>query len=200
MTSPQFIWRLSHGVRVLAVAGTFWLGLGLGPYTWKIGVGVWLVFIAILIGCCVAIFCAAIQLGRRARFNASDLDRLDSASAIAIRRIRNRFRWIGILQTAAAIAVVAFCVSVRRQDLISPLIAIVVSVHFAPLGHLFHVRAYYLTAIAGTVVSLMALSQTRLDPQLVVGTGMAFVIWISACYLVWNANRIAARAVQERWA
>src|SRR5258705_8434310 len=111
MTSPQFIWRLSHGVRVLAVAGTFWLGLGLGPFTWKIGLSVWLAFLTILAACCVAIFRAAILLGRESKFSSSELDRLDSASALAFRRIRARFRWITIAETTAAVGVVALCVS-----------------------------------------------------------------------------------------
>ena len=40
--------------------------------------------------------------------------------------------------------------------MIWPSIGLIVSVHFAPLARLFHVRAYYTTALAGTIVSLLA--------------------------------------------
>jgi hypothetical protein len=46
------------------------------------------------------------------------------------------------------------CSALNRTDLIWPLIGLVVSLHFLPLGWLFGVRPYYLFAVLGTVITL----------------------------------------------
>jgi hypothetical protein len=72
--------------------------------------------------------------------------------------------------------------------------------HFAPLGYVFHVRAYYVTALVGAFVSSVALLGMSSQRLMFLGSGMALVMWISAWYLVRNADQIAMRAVEEPWA
>ena len=143
MTSRQFLWGLSNGVSVLAIAGTFWFGAGLGPATWRIGPELWTVFLAILLTSC--------------------------------------------------------CGDSSRSSSASTKISLVVSLHFAPLGYVFHGRAYYVTALAGALVSFVALVGMSSNQLVFLGSGMALVMWSSAWYLVRNADQIAARAVEERW-
>lgn len=87
------------------------------------------------------------------------------------------------------------------EHLIWASIGAVVSRHFAPLGKLFHVRAYYVTAIAGTIVSSagFAVSGTP-DGVASLGLGMATVMWVSAAHVLLNADRIADQACAEHWA
>jgi hypothetical protein len=81
-----------------------------------------------------------------------------------------------------------------------PSIGLIVSVHFAPLARLFHVRAYYTTALAGTVISLLAFTGLADMRRLAwFGGAMAAVMWLSGWYVIRNADRITARAVQEKW-
>jgi len=64
-----------------------------------------------------------------------------------------------------------------------------------------HDRAYYATAAAGSIVSIITITGLT-GPYAVafLAAGMATVMWVSAVYLLWNADTIAARALGERWA
>jgi hypothetical protein len=76
-----------------------------------------------------------------------------------------------------------------------------VSLHFVPLARIFHVRAYYGTALTGTIVAvagLVAPSGTYTVPAL--GAAMATVMWLSAVYLLAQAESLANRAKREKWA
>ena len=92
------------------------------------------------------------------------------------------------------------CVHAGAQTRIWPAIALVVSIHLIPLARVFHVREYYATAIAGSVVSILALTGlTGSHGVMFLGVGMAAVMWMSAIYLIRNADTVCARAVGERW-
>jgi hypothetical protein len=94
-----------------------------------------------------------------------------------------------------------WCVRANLVDRIWPCIGLVVSLHLVPLARLFHVRAYYVTACAGGIASLVAFTGiVRPYAVAYLGGAMACVMWLSAAYLVWNADRIAFRAVREPWA
>jgi len=117
------------------------------------------------------------------------------------RHILSGFCWTVAWQTALIGLAVWVCVRTNAQQMIWPAIALVVSLHLIPLAKIFHVRAYYGTAAAGSVVSIMSI--TGLAGAYAVeslAAGMATVMWISALYLLWNADAIAASAVGERWA
>lgn len=75
------------------------------------------------------------------------------------------------------------------------------SLHFAPLGRLFHVCPYYATAIAGTVVCGAGFAVSA-SPYGVAALGlcMTTVMWISAIYILRHADGIAERACAEPWA
>jgi hypothetical protein len=106
--------------------------------------------------------------------------------------------WINLAQTVAVGLGVLGCVRTKRVDLIGPVIGLVVSLHFAPLGRVFHVRPYYVTALVGSVVSLAALIlPAGAHRHELFCSAMALVMWASAVYLIRNANRIAQRATQE---
>jgi hypothetical protein len=92
------------------------------------------------------------------------------------------------------------CVRARAEHLIWPSIGAVVSLHFAPLGRLFHVCPYYATAIAGTVVCGAGFAVSA-SPYGVAALGlcMTTVMWISAIYILRHADGIAERACAEPW-
>jgi hypothetical protein len=103
-------------------------------------------------------------------------------------------------QTALIGFAVWVCVRADSEQLIWPAIALVISLHLIPLAKIFHVRAYFVTAAAGSIVSIITI--TGLAGAYAVeslAAGMALVMWVSAVYLLWNADTIAAHAVGERW-
>lgn len=99
--------------------------------------------------------------------------------------------WINLAQTAAVGLGVLCCVRKKRLDLIWPVIGLVVSLHFAPPGHIFHVRPYYVTAMAGSAVSLAAFIQpTGSYRHELFCSAMALVMWVCAISVIRNANRL----------
>jgi hypothetical protein len=104
-------------------------------------------------------------------------------------------------QTVAVGIGVLCCVQTKRTDLIGPVIGLVVSLHFAALGRVFHVRPYHITALIGSGVSLVAFTRpTGPHAHELFCSAMALVMWASAVYVIRNANQIAQRAAQETWA
>jgi len=60
---------------------------------------------------------------------------------------------------------------------------------------------YYVTGLAGSIVSLVALIFFGTGHDLAfLGGSMAAIMWLSGAYLVWRADDITSRAVSERWA
>jgi len=201
MTSNLVLWRLSGGITFLGMAGMFWLGWGLGQAALKAGWVAWCTFLAVWIASGAAIVGAAIRLRRRAGFKYSDLRQGDARQQAEIRKMLRAWMWTTMAQTVAVGLGVLGCVQTKRFDLIGPVIGLVVSLHFAPLGRIFHVRLYYLTALVGSGVSLAALIRpTGFHRHELFCSAMALVMWTSAVYVIRNANRIAQRAAQEVWA
>jgi hypothetical protein len=116
------------------------------------------------------------------------------------RHIRAGFVWTTVGQTVLIGSAVFWCVCAHLEQMIWPSIGLVVSLHLVPLAKIFHVRAYYFTAGAGSIISLVAFSGLT-DPYglIYLGGGMAAVMWVSAAYLLSNADRIAGRALREPW-
>jgi len=149
----------------------------------------------------VAIVWAAIRLRRRSGFKYSDLRQGDARQQAETRKMLRAWVWITLAQTVAVGLGVLCCVQTKRLDLIGPVIGLVVSLHFAPLGRIFHVRAYYVTALVGSGISLAAfILPTGSHPHELYCSAMTLVMWASAVYVIRNANRIARRATQEAWA
>ena len=201
MSYRQFIWGLSNGVTVFALSGVFWLGLGIATVAAKFG---WLVFIlstALQVGVGAALLWAAIHLRRKSGFRVSELRQSDGGRTPEIKHILSGFYWTVAWQTALIGIAVWVCVRTDAKQMIWPAIALVVSLHLVPLARIFHVRAYYATAATGSVVSLAAFAWgTGSYVVASLAGAMAIVMWVSALYLLWNADTIAAHAVGERWA
>jgi hypothetical protein len=197
----QFLWGLSNGVMVFAIGGAFWLGLGIGLTAPKVG---WLVSAlgtALQVGICAGLLWGAVRLRRRSGFRSSELRQEGGGRAAETRHIMAGLRWTVAGQTVLIALAVGVCLRADREPLIWPAIALVVSLHLIPLAKVFHVRAYYATAVAGSGVSIVAITAlTGLPAVAFLAVGMATVMWGSAVYLVRNADTITARALGERWA
>jgi hypothetical protein len=201
MTDRQFFWGLSNGLIVLAIAGTFWLGIGFGPYLGTVGWVTAGLFTVVLYGTCAAIVWFAIRLRRRSGFKRSELKLGDERQRAETRKIMVGFRRIGIAQTIL-IALVAFlCVRFAREELLWPSIGFIVSLHFIPLGRIFHLRADSFIGIVGGAISFAALLGI-FGPQtmMFLGGSMGLLMWLSAVYIVWRLDRIGAKALREPWA
>jgi len=200
MNRRLFLWGLSNGATVLALAGAFWIGLGIGMVAEHVHWAVPAVGTVIQVGGGVWLFLAAARLRRRSGFQRSELRRLEGVAEAQKQHIVTWMRWTTAGQTLLISLLVWICVRARAEHLIWASIGAVVSLHFAPLAKLFHVRTYYATAIAGLIASGagFAVSDT---PSGVAsfGLGMATVMWVSAAHVLFNADRIADRACAEHW-
>jgi hypothetical protein len=195
MTKAQFLWGLSSGVLVCGLAGAFWAGMGLGPAAYAAGVVPWLLVLATMFGGAAASIRSARRLRRRSGFRPSDLRRTDPQT----RRMIRGFRIVLMLEMGLVGAAVLLCLHFERPELIWPAIGVAVSLHFAPLGRLFDVSAYYATAAAGTLVSMTALVAPLGASRLVwLGAGMSAIMWISALYLTYSADAIAERSLASQ--
>ena len=200
MNERQFLWGLSNGVMVFAIAGAFWLGLWIGTAAPRIG---WLAcgeLTILQVGICAALLVAAVRLRRRSGFRGSELRQAEGRRSPETQHVMAVFCWAVVGQTALIGIAVWACVRTGSAQLIWPAIALVVSLHLIPLAKIFHVRTYYGTAAAGSIVSIITFTGWAGTYALAFLTfGMATVMWVSAIYLFWNADAIAASAVGERW-
>ena len=200
MNGRQVRFGLSGGASVLAIAGFFWFGVSFGVITTKWGWWAWGFSTTLQFGVSGSILWAAVRLRRRSGFTPGDLGRGDKQQQEVTQRVFRAFGWIVLVQTALIGSAIWWCVRAGTKDMIWSSIGLIVSVHFAPLARLFHVRAYYTTALAGTTISLLAFTGlTDIHRLAWFGGAMAAVMWLSAWYIIRNADQIADRAVQEQW-
>jgi hypothetical protein len=201
MNDRQFLWGLSGGVSAFAIAGAFWFGLGISAVPTTAGWPVFALLTAFQAGGCAALLWTAVRLRRKSRFRASELRQVDERQRAETRHMMTGFRWTVAGQMILIGFAVLGCVLAHAEPLIWPSIGLVVSLHLIPLARIFHVRAYYLTAGAGSIISLVAFTGLT-DPYRLACLcgGMAVVMWVSAVYLLSNADRIADRAMREPWA
>lgn len=134
-----------------------------------------------------------LRIGWKARpLRDPDVQGLETAS---VREVTIWFRVISTLQTVFIILAAVLCSWLERPDLVWPLIGLVVSLHFIPLGRLFRVRPYYATGILGTVVSAVAiLGFTGPEKLVVAGVGLSLVMVGSSAYVLANVDRLADEA------
>jgi hypothetical protein len=201
MNDRQFRWGLSGGISVLAIAGFFWYGVSIGVTTTRWGWWAWILSTTLQFGITTGFLWSAARIRRRSGFVPHDVFRGDEQQKKITRRILRIFGWIVLAQTLLVGAAVWLCVRTGTRDLMWPSIGLIVSIHFAPLGRLFHVRAYYATALIGAAISILGFTgisdSLRLD---LFGGAMATVMWISALYVVRNVDRITDRGMREQWA
>ena len=201
MTSRQFLWGLSSGITVFALSGTFWFGLGVTAASAQAGwvAGTLAAVIHFAVG--GSIFWAGLRLRRRSGFQRSELRQGDERARAETRRIVVVFLWTNIAQSVVISIAAWWCVQTQRVEMIWPSIGLVLGLHLIPLARTFHLRAYYVTALVASLVSLVGFTPLVGDFRRVfVGGAMACVMWVTAVYVLRNADRIAAQAVSEPWA
>jgi len=201
MTDRQFFWGFSNGIMMLAIAGTFWLGYGFGPHLGQSGWVLPAVFTVVLYGTCAAIVWCALRLRRKVGFKRSELKQGDERQRAETHKILVGFLYIGIAQAVLIALAVLLCFRLGHEDLVGPSIALIVSLHFIPLGRIFHVRPYYFVGIMGCAISLVAFSPVfGVGRLMFLGGTMGVLLWLVAVYMLWRADQIGARAIREPWA
>lgn len=201
MDRRLFLWGLSNGVTMLALAGAFWLGLGIGMVAKLVHWTVPAIGTLAQVGGAVWLVRRANRLRRRSGFQRSELRRFEGVARAQQRHIRRGMAWTTVGQTVAASVLVWICVRAQAEHLIWPSIGAVVSLHFAPLGRLFHVRPYYAVALAGSIVCALGFTIVGTPFGVaVLGLAMSAVMWLSAAYILRRADAIADQACAEPWA
>jgi hypothetical protein len=101
------------------------------------------------------------------------------------------FRWI-ILAEWTLFGVVSFlCHHFHADELTAPLIGLIISIHFAPLAHLFRLPSYYATAFFGAAFSILSIAMPAVRlPVLCIGLGLT--MWLTALDSIWRADQLAA--------
>lgn len=185
----------------MALSGFFWFGLGLAIPATHAG---WLVFgisTAFQFGASFGLLILAARLRRRSGFKASELRNGDADQRNDMRRMIAGFLWTTLGELFLIGMGVWWCLRANRRELMWPWMGLIVSLHFIPLARLLHVRVYYVTALAGSIISLVAIIGLRIPHNLAyLGGSMAAIMWLSAVYLVWNADDITSKAVSDPWA
>lgn len=200
MNDRQFLRGLSGGVTVFAIAGAFWFGLGFSTLPGNTGWPVWALMTLIQAGFCAGLIWAAVRLRRRSESKRSESREQEDRRRAETRHVLSRFVWVSVGQALFVACVVIWCLRKHADEMIWPSIALIVSLHFVPLARLFHVRAYYVTATAGSILSLAVLAGLAAPHSVILlADGMAAVMWLSAVYLLVRADRIAAWALREPW-
>jgi len=189
MSYSQFMWGLSNGVLVLAMAGAFWFGLAAFNGGFQVGPA-----ILIAVGA-IAVAAGSVWLRRKAGgFRFSHLKQGNEAQRLASRRILIGLRWTTLLETLLVGSAFGICKGIGRQDLVWPAVGVAVSLHFAPMGYLFRLPLYYITAALGCVVSLIALTQSAPASVWVVGAGVGGVLWATAAFAILKSELLANHA------
>jgi hypothetical protein len=194
MSRDQFAWGLSNGITVLTISGVFWLSLGV----WAIGLGVLLVALPPILLVGGILVWANVRLRRRfPKFSPGSLRGAPKGSQT--RKIILGFYAVTAAQWLSIVLVGGICSALNRTDLIWPLIGLVVSLHFLPLGRLFGVRPYYLLALLGTVITLVSIVGLTDGLRLAsVGLGLGLLMIAGATYLIANADSLVGAGAVPR--
>ncbi len=186
VSAQQFAWGLANGITVLAISGMFWFGLA----AWTINMVAFLLAMLPIVAIGALLLRGGIRVRRRfPRFSPRSLRTAPKGSPT--RRILVGFYAVTGAQWLSIVLVGAVCSAANRPDLIWPLIGLVVSVHFLPLGWLFGVRAYYVLGGTGTVIALVAILALSGGTRVVAGSvALGLVTTASAFYLISKADSL----------
>lgn len=191
---------IASGVFFMSLFGMLW------AYTGIMGLSGWgmpfLLVIAVAIG--IALFIGGIFLMRASRKLTKEVSELPEF--LDGRRTRYWFNFIFAAEGLAIAIAIAVCRAISHTELIPPVIALIVGVHFFPLAPLFQVRLYYLT---GTLLCLIAIFTMVFMPlevgvgeyqintfMSVVGLGSAFILWGTGL-AIWIMGRRLLADVQN---
>jgi hypothetical protein len=185
----QFMWGLSRGISVFALSGTFWFCMAAFSREFNIWSAIPIAF------GCIGIMYGFFGVRKKAAgFKYSDLKSGDVQELQQNRRLIIGFRCVGVGETLLVWSAVGLSFWMGRPDLMWSAIGVAVSLHFAPLGYLFHIPIYYLTSAAGCVVSIISMFQAKpLERSLFLGLGMGFIMWSTAIFATLKADRLANR-------
>ena len=188
------MWGLSNGAVILSVSATFWMALA----AWTLGPSVLLIAAAPLL----LISGFLIRRGYLIRRWAAGFSRASLRTApkgSSIQRIGVAFNVVGAAQTLGIATVVFISWKTHRPDLLWPLIGLVISIHFLPLGWIFSLRPYYVLGALGIAVAgASILGFTGSARTVAVGVGLGLVIGGCVAYLIANAEALADQAVHSR--
>jgi hypothetical protein len=198
MRTRIFLWGLSNGIVALTIAALFWLGLALGPSADKVDWYVDTIVMLVVYGSCGASIWGAIRIRRRSGFQRSDLKPSDPDQRAENRKIVRGFVKVVVVQTLLIALTVPLCLHFDSQEVMWSLMALIISLHFVPLGKIFRVRTYYAVGIMGGIVSVSSLSPV-LTPHnvMVLGVAMGIVMLGSAAFLILKADEIALKSTGE---
>lgn len=148
VSERQFLWGLSIGITVLGIAGTFWLGLGIGLHAAKLGGRLCALLTVVQAGGCVALVWAALCIRRKSGFHTSELRGGDGRLKAEARRMLAGFCWTTAGQAALIASSVWWCLRTHAEQMIWPAIGLVVSLH--RLICFFQIRWHMLGGDAST--------------------------------------------------
>jgi Ca2+/Na+ antiporter len=194
VTREHFIWGLADGVTVLSIAAAFWVGLA----AWTAGPTVLLISAApILLLCALLIWRGSLL--RRQAVGISRASFRHAPRGSQIRKVGALYSAVGTAQFLGIVFVAFICWTTSRPDLTWTLIALVVSLHFVPLGWIFNVRPYYVLGVLGIAIALISLLAFNGSGRTVaVGLGLGLVVGGCAAYMVANAGVLADAAPRKR--
>lgn len=189
MRRREFMWSLANGVRALALSGAFWFGMA----AWPAARPIFFCLVWVIVFGFAAILWAATRLRRKSHgFKPSELKHADESERREDHKMFVRFHLVNGGHIILILLSSALCYHFGHRDLVWPCMALIVGLHYFPFGWLFKVRAYHVTGIAGTTVALVAILGPGGPVRLVyLGLGMGLALWLTAIYIVWQADAIA---------
>jgi hypothetical protein len=98
------------------------------------------------------------------------------------------------IEVAALLIAANILEAYHRPDLMLPIGAVIVGLHFFPLARGIPAKLYYATAIGLLVVGLAGLLLPATDRAILVGLGAAIVLWATALTIVLRAPQAAPAA------
>jgi hypothetical protein len=199
---PQAALRgVASGVLFMAFFGTLWACIGIaGLQGWGLP---WLLLAALLVG---SVFFAGGM--RLIRASSRLTGQVTSANDQYWKKAR---RWFGIIFATEGLAMgvtSAICGATGHFDLMFPLVALIVGIHFFPLAPLFRMPTHYLT---GALLCLLALGTLFFVPAravlggrqiiawwVVVGFGSTLILWVTGLVIWLVGRRLLNRDLRQR--
>jgi hypothetical protein len=121
---------------------------------------------------------------------------LEPAQRLEARAHARQWHWISVGETIGCGAAGWGTSYFHHPELTWSLIPLVVSLHFLALGRASRTPTFLGTGGFGVCVSLWAILALNGSARLLfLGAGMGTVNWLSAIYILWNADQIADKAV-----
>jgi archaellum biogenesis protein FlaJ (TadC family) len=141
------------------------------------------IFLVLLIMGCIGLFHIAASMPKESK-----------ESAILDKTERSRTRkMFGLVFSAEFVLIglgASILISKGLNDLVVPIIAIIVGVHFFPLARLFKAHVYNITGAAAVFAGLASFPvNTEPARQNFVGFSMGIILWLTAAYTFIHVRR-----------